>query len=47
VCIYEPYDIRNDMCKTNIHQRLIWQESQDEFIAAKASYRDLVENCLL
>lgn len=45
-CIYEAYNLHTGVRETSLHQRLIWQESRDEFAAAKQSYRRLVGDCL-
>ncbi len=44
--IFEVYKLRIGGCNTNLHQRLIWQESQDAFVATKERYHCLVANCL-
>lgn len=45
ISIFEAYVLRVDACMTNIHQRMIWQESQKEFVALKKIYRNIVGDC--
>lgn len=45
VRVFEAYNLRSGACETNIHQRLIWQEGNDKFVAVKASYRRAVKDC--
>ena len=44
VRVYEPYNIYRDMQETQLHQRLIWQENQTEFVTLRASYRYAIED---
>jgi hypothetical protein len=44
VRIYEPYDIVTNVPKTNIQQRLIWQESRADFVAARSNHRCILED---
>ena len=46
VCIYEAYNLFTGVRETDLHQRLIWQESQDEFVAARQYHRRMIEECL-
>ena len=44
VRIYEPYDIVSNTPDTNIQQRLIWQESRADFVAARSNHRRILED---
>ncbi len=43
--IFEPYNIQSELQATSIHQRLIWQESQDDFKAMQSVYGQMLEAC--
>lgn len=45
VRIFEAYNLHIGACETGIHQRLIWQESRDEFVTVKDSYHHAVRDC--
>ena len=44
VHVYEPYNIHRDVQETQLHQRLIWQEDQPDFVALRSSYRYAIED---